>query len=196
MLAMRFITWMSDDFKLPLHSGDFRLISRRVRDALAQLPESNRYLRGMVHWLGYRQTGIPYVRLGRLKGESKHGMLFLINFAFNAVFNFSVRPLRMFSILGFGMLAACALLSVIYLLNWWFSSTPTGWMTIALLVLLSLGVQTLGIGILGEYVARIYAESKRRPLWVVDYAINLQPPSLPGPQPIPETAPAEVRKVG
>src|SRR5436305_14531172 len=62
MLAMRFITWASDDIKLPVHSGDFRLISRRVRDAFAQLPETNRYVRGLIHWLGFRQIGIPYVR--------------------------------------------------------------------------------------------------------------------------------------
>src|SRR5713226_10137447 len=71
MLAMRFITWMSDEVKLPLHSGDFRLITRRVRDAFAHLPEATRYLRGMIHWLGFKQIGIPYTRLGRRKGESK-----------------------------------------------------------------------------------------------------------------------------
>src|SRR6266852_6078363 len=65
MLAMRFITWMSDEVKLPLHSADFRLITRRVRDAFAHLPETNRYVRGMIHWLGFRQIGIPYTRRGR-----------------------------------------------------------------------------------------------------------------------------------
>src|SRR5262245_25848967 len=90
MLAMRFITWMSDEIKLPLHSGDFRLISRRVRDAFAQLPEATRYVRGLIHWLGFRQAGIPYVRRGRHKGESKVNLVYLIGFMFNAVFNFSI----------------------------------------------------------------------------------------------------------
>src|SRR6516164_2763177 len=91
MLALRFITWMSDEVKLPAHSGDFRLISRRVRDAFARLPEANRYVRGMIHWLGFRQLGIPYVRRGRTKGRTKVNPVYLIGFTFNAVFNFSVK---------------------------------------------------------------------------------------------------------
>src|SRR6267378_646967 len=90
MLAMRFISWMSDDVKLPLHSGDFRLITRRVRDAFAQMPETNRYVRGMIHWLGFRQVGIPYVRRGRIAGSTKINLFYLINFTLNAVFSFSV----------------------------------------------------------------------------------------------------------
>jgi dolichol-phosphate mannosyltransferase len=195
MAAMRFITWMSDDFKLPLNSGDFRLISRRVRDALARLPENNRYLRGLIHWLGFRQHGIPYVRLGRTKGHGKHNMLFLVRFAFEAVFNFSVKPLRVFSLLGLGLLGLTAVLAAVYLLSWCFVSEPPGWTTLALLTLVNLGVQTTGIGILGEYVARIYAESKRRPLWLVDYTINLDADRLAGPA---ESAapPAVYRKAG
>src|SRR5216683_3706843 len=115
MLAMRFITWMSDEVKLPLHSGDFRLITRRVRDAFAQLPETTRYVRGMIHWLGFRQIGIPYVRRGRLKGESKVNPLYLIGFMFNAVFNFSIKPLRMFSLFGLSILGLTTVLAVVYL---------------------------------------------------------------------------------
>src|SRR6516225_1912479 len=89
MLAMRFITWMSDDIKLPVHSGDFRLITRRVRDAFAQLPEANRYVRGMIHWLGFRQIGIPYVRRGRTMGATKVNLWHLMDFTFNAIFCFS-----------------------------------------------------------------------------------------------------------
>ncbi|HEV3203501.1 MAG TPA: glycosyltransferase family 2 protein [Gemmataceae bacterium] len=172
MLAMRFITWMSDDVKLPAHSSDFRLISRRVRDAFAQLPETNRYVRGMIHWLGFKQIGIPYVRGGRTKGTTKVDPLYLVGFTFNAVFNFSIKPLRMFSLLGVSVLAVTALLAVVYTVLYFLTNSPRGMPTVTFLLLINLGVMALGIGILGEYIAKIYAESKRRPLWLVDYTLN------------------------
>jgi dolichol-phosphate mannosyltransferase len=174
MLAMRFITWMSDDVKLPLHSGDFRLITRRVRDAFAQLPETSRYVRGMIHWLGFRQIGLPYTRLGRRKGESKMNPLYLIGFMFNAVFNFSVKPLRLFSFLGLGILGFTCVLAAVYLVMSFLTDPPRGITTVLMLLLMNLGILSLGIGVLGEYVAKIYAESKRRPLWLVDYTLNMK----------------------
>jgi dolichol-phosphate mannosyltransferase len=198
MWAMRFITWMSDDVKLPLHSGDFRLITRRVRDAFALLPETNRYVRGMIHWLGFRQVGIPYVRRGRRQGRTKVNPLFLIGFTFNAVFNFSVKPLRMFSVFGLGILALTACLALFYFVASFVTAPPHGITTVLLLLLINLGVVSLGVGILGEYIARIYAETKRRPLWFIDYTLNLEaePPNLakhsPSPfaaSPLPEVDP-------
>jgi polyisoprenyl-phosphate glycosyltransferase len=173
MLAMRFITWMSDDIKLPAHSGDFRLITRRVRDAFAHLPETNRYVRGMIHWLGFKQIGLPYVRRGRTKGETKVNPIYLIGFTFNAVFSFSIKPLRMFSVFGLSVLGLTALLAVLYVVMSFVTAPPPGITTVLILLLVNLGVMSLGIGILGEYIAKIYAESKRRPLWLVDYALNL-----------------------
>jgi dolichol-phosphate mannosyltransferase len=181
MLAMRFITWMSDDVKLPAHSGDFRLISRRARDAFAHLPETNRYVRGMIHWLGFRQVGIPYCRRGRTQGTSKANPLYLIGFTFNAVFNFSIKPLRMFSFFGLGVLGLTAVLGLVYVALRLFSSQPPGLTTVLLLLLTNLGVMSLGIGILGEYLAKIYAESKRRPLWLVDYTLNMGPEAVARP---------------
>lgn len=177
MAAMRIITWMSDDIKLPLHSGDFRLITRRVRDAFAQLGETNRYVRGLIHWLGYRQIGIPYVRQGRTRGQSKVNPLWLIGFMLNAVFSFSIKPLRMFSLLGVTVLAATCVLSVVYAAMSFITSPPPGITTVLILLLINLGVMSLGIGVLGEYIAKIYAESKRRPLWLIDYALNFEPPA-------------------
>jgi len=188
MLAMRFITWMSDDVKLPLHSGDFRLITRRVRDAYASLRESNRYVRGLVHWLGFRQAGIPYVRVGRAKGRTKSTALYLVGFMLNAVFNFSIKPLRLFSLFGLGVLAATALLAVVYVVSSFLTDPPPGLTTVLLLLLTNLGVTCLGIGVLGEYLARIYAESKQRPLWLVDRTINLDPGDGP---PLPWSFPEE-----
>jgi dolichol-phosphate mannosyltransferase len=177
MLAMRFITWMSDEVKLPLNSSDFRLITRRVRDAFARLPENTRYVRGMVHWLGFRQVGIPYVRRGRIGGASKVNPLYLIGFMFNAVFNFSIKPLRMFSLFGLGILGLASVLAVVYLVMSFLTSPPRGITTVLLLLLTNLGVQSLGIGVLGEYIAKIYSETKRRPLWLVDYTLNVDGPA-------------------
>jgi dolichol-phosphate mannosyltransferase len=181
MLAMRFISWMSDEIKLPLHSSDFRLISRRVRDAFAQLPETTRYVRGMIHWLGFKQIGVPYVRRGRTGGESKVNWLYLIGYMFNAVFNFSVKPLRLFSVLGLSVLAGTGLLSLVYAVMSFVTDPPRGITTVLILLLLNLGVLSLGIGVLGEYLGKIYLESKRRPLWLVDYSLNLEaaPKELP-----------------
>ncbi|HEV3080254.1 MAG TPA: glycosyltransferase family 2 protein [Gemmataceae bacterium] len=180
MLAMRFITWMSDEVKLPLHSGDFRLISRRVRDAFAHLPEATRYLRGMIHWLGFKQIGIPYVRRGRTKGKTKVNFSLLFGFMFNAVFNFSIKPLRMFSFLGLGIIGLTIVLAMVYLVMSFLTNPPPGLTTVLMLLLMNLGVTSLGIGILGEYVAKIYAESKRRPLWLVDYTLNMEGQAAPG----------------
>jgi dolichol-phosphate mannosyltransferase len=176
MWAMRFITWMSDDVKLPLHSGDFRLITRRVRDAFASLPETNRYVRGMIHWLGFRQIGIPYTRRGRRQGQTKVNPWFLIGFAFNAIFSFSTKPLRMFSLFGAAVLGLTGCLALFYFVASFITTPPHGITTVLLLLLVNLGVLSLGIGVLGEYIARIYAETKRRPLWLVDYTLNLDEP--------------------
>jgi dolichol-phosphate mannosyltransferase len=181
MLALRLVSWMSDDIKLPLHSGDFRLISRRARDAFAQLPETSRYVRGMIHWLGFKQVGVPYVRLGRTKGTTKSNPLYLFGFLCNAVFNFSVKPLRIFSLFGLSVLTLTTLLAVLYLVTAFLMTPPPGLTTVLLLLLGNMGIMSLGIGILGEYIAKIYAESKRRPLWLVDYTLNLDaPPVVPG----------------
>ncbi|OWK46309.1 glycosyltransferase family 2 protein [Fimbriiglobus ruber] len=179
MMAMKFITWMSDDVKLPLNSSDFRLISRRVRDAYARLPESTRYVRGLVHWLGFKQIGIPYTRRGRLAGSSKVNWVYLIGFTFNAVFNFSVKPLRLFSFLGLSILFGTGLLMAVYAALFFFADPPRGVTTLLVLLLLNLGILSLGIGILGEYLAKIYIESKRRPLWLVDYTLNLDAAATP-----------------
>jgi dolichol-phosphate mannosyltransferase len=191
MLAMRFITWMSDDIKLPLHSGDFRLISSRARDAFARLPETNRYVRGMVHWLGFKQVGIPYVRRGRVKGESKVNVFYLVAFMLNAVFSFSIKPLRMFSVFGACTLGFTMLLALVYVAGSFLTSPPRGVTTMLLLLLTNLGVMSLGIGVLGEYIAKIYAECKRRPLWLVDYSLNLSEAEVPQSLSVPnaETAP-------
>jgi dolichol-phosphate mannosyltransferase len=177
MAAMRLITWMSDDPKLPAHSGDFRLISRRVCNALALMPETNRYVRGVIHWLGFKQLGIPYTRLGRTKGNSKMDWLFLLGFAYNIIINFSAKPIRAFSMGGLAVLGLTVLLAFLWLCG----ILPNAFSSLHLLGLLNLGVLSAGLGVMGEYVHKVHMEAKRRPLWLVDYTVNLDPALLTRP---------------
>jgi polyisoprenyl-phosphate glycosyltransferase len=183
MQAMRLISWLSD-YPLPLHSGDFRLISRRVRDAFVQMPENSRYVRGMIHWLGYKQIGLPYTRRGRQFGSAGRqwgpGLISLIGFTMNAIFSFSLKPLRLFSVLG-GLILIISILAIpVYLLLLTIGRTPpSGFATLLFFSIFNLGVTALGTGILGEYLGRTYIEVKRRPLWLVDYTLNLEEPVSP-----------------
>jgi dolichol-phosphate mannosyltransferase len=135
----------------------------------------------MIHWLGFRQIGIPYVRLGRTRGHTKVNLLYLVGFMFNAVFNFSVKPLRMFSLFGLGVLGLTMLLAVVYVVMSFLTTPPAGITTVLLLGLMNLGVTSIGIGVLGEYTAKVYQESKRRPLWFVDYTLNMDEAAPSGP---------------
>ena len=128
----------------------------------------------MIHWLGYKQIGIPYVRLGRTQGQTKVNLHYLAGFMFNAVFNFSIKPLRMFSLFGVGVLGLTALLAAVYVIMAFVTKPPPGVTTVLLLLLINLGVVSLGIGVLGEYIGKIYQESKCRPLFLIDYTLNLQ----------------------
>jgi dolichol-phosphate mannosyltransferase len=107
-------------------------------------------------------------------------LAYLIGFTFNAIFSFSIKPLRMFSLLGAIVLASVAVLASVYVVMRFFTSPPRGVTTVLLLLLVNLGVMSLGIGVLGEYIAKIYSESKHRPLWLVDYTLNLEPAALDG----------------
>ena len=171
-LAYRLIGWFSD-VPIPNDAGDFRLITRQVRDALEQCPEQNRYMRGLIAWLGFRQTGVAYERHPRTAGESKAPFSHLIFFAFNAITSFSLRPLRLFTLMGTFILALSVIAAIVYITLWLTGSPPPGITTIIVLLLAAIGLNSIGIGILGEYVGRTYAETKRRPLYVVQEAVNI-----------------------
>jgi glycosyltransferase involved in cell wall biosynthesis len=190
MLAMNFISWMSD-YPLPPHSSDFRLIDKKVQAAFQQLDEASRYTRGMIHWIGYKQIGIPYTREGRKFDQENRkwgaGVLSLFNFMLDAIFSFSLKPLRLFSLLGGIIIAATVILSVIYSTLFLILGTdfaPPGWTTTTVILLLMWGTLSIGIGILGEYIGRIYVQSKQRPLWIIDYTLNFD--GSPQPDPLPE----------
>jgi glycosyltransferase involved in cell wall biosynthesis len=171
-VAYRVIAW-SSDVKIPTDAGDFWLISRRVRDALDRCPEYNRYMRGMISWLGFRQVGVPYERRPRLAGDSKAPFLHLVTFVFNAISSYSLKPLRLFTLFGFLVLAGSLSAAAIYAVLSAMGDPPPGVTTLIVLAWMAIGLNALGIGILGEYVGRTYSEVKRRPLWVVEDAVNL-----------------------
>ncbi len=168
------------DVPIPRNVGDFRLISRRVANALESCTESNRYMRGLIAWLGFRQTGVEYQRRPRVAGESKAPIGSLIVFALNAFTSFSVKPLRIFTLIGFGFVALSILAIPVYILLFLTGNPPAGITTLIVLALLGIGINSLGIGVLGEYLGRTYAETKRRPLYVIADSENIEIKGLPG----------------
>jgi polyisoprenyl-phosphate glycosyltransferase len=162
------------EVQIPRNVGDFRLISRPVRDALEACGEYNRYMRGLIAWLGFRQTGVEYKRRAREAGESKAPLGSLIVFALNAVTSFSVKPLRLFTLVGFSLLTLCIIAVPIYVFLYLTGDAPAGITTLIVLGLLGIGINSLGIGVLGEYLGRTYAETKRRPLYIIAESVNIE----------------------
>jgi dolichol-phosphate mannosyltransferase len=164
------------DIEMPLDSGDFALMDQRVADHLASLPERNRYVRGLRAWLGFRQTGVLYVREARFAGESKYTLGRRFRAASDAIFAFSDAPLRMMRQLGLAITAVSALLGGWTLLKRLVGyEVVPGFATLALLVLFFGGVQLVTVGLLGEYIARIYAEVKGRPRYVIRELDGVEP---------------------
>ena len=153
---------------IPVDTGDFRLMDRKVVDALMAMPEHDRFIRGMVSWLGFRQKPLPYKRDARWAGETKYPLSKMIKFALTAISSFSTSPLKIASWVGFATSGA-AVLGMLYDLGLrLFTSTwVEGWTALMLAVLFIGGIQLLVLGIMGEYIGRIYGESKRRPLFLI-----------------------------
>jgi polyisoprenyl-phosphate glycosyltransferase len=159
------------DIDIPLDTGDFRLMDRRVINVLRRMPERNRFLRGMIPWLGFRQTGVPYERRARFAGESKfNSVRQMLPFALDAITSFSYMPLQLATYLGFSLaaLSGLAIVAVILLRLLGPSNPLTGQATTLVIVLFLGGVQLISLGIIGEYLGRIYDEVKGRPLYLVD----------------------------
>jgi dolichol-phosphate mannosyltransferase len=153
---------------IPLDTGDFRLMSRNVVDTLRAMPERDRFVRGMVSWVGFKQAALPYKRAERFAGESKYPLRKMLRFAIDGILSFSTKPLQMS--VGLGMLcASLALAGIFYavVLRLFTNSWVEGWTALMIAVLFLGGVQLICVGILGEYIGRIYNEVKNRPLYVV-----------------------------
>ena len=155
------------DVEIPVDTGDFRLIDRVVVDVFLQMPERHRLLRGMWSWIGFPQVGLPYQRAPRFAGETKYPLRKMLGLALDGIVSFSVVPLRLVTALGF-LSAGAAFIGIIYTL--WVRllthSWVRGWAISFVGMLFMAGVQMLCLGILGEYIGRIYTESKQRPLFI------------------------------
>ncbi len=152
---------------IPVDTGDFRLMSRRVVDALRQTRERGRFIRGLVSWVGFNQTGVEYDRDARFSGETKYPFSKMLKFAIDGITAFSEIPLRFASYLGFLTSTFAFLYAVVILVLKFLHYNEPGYTSTILTVLFLGGVQLIGIGILGEYVGRIYDEIKARPLYLV-----------------------------
>lgn len=172
--SYRLISRLSD-VAVPPDAGDFRLITRPVCEALLDCGEYNRYNRGLIAWLGFRQAGVVYERRPRTTGKSKAPFFALITYVFTAVTSFSLKPLRLFTAFGFLVLGLSALAAPVYLYLSFTGNPPAGITTVIQLLFVVIGLNSLGIGILGEYLGRTHAEVKHRPLFVVAETTNLGP---------------------
>jgi glycosyltransferase involved in cell wall biosynthesis len=154
------------------NAGDFRLLSRRALEALLAMPERNRYIRGMTAWVGFTHTSVPYRREPRHAGETKFSLLKMLRFSFDAVASFSYVPLQLATLLGF-FFAAGAFLSIPVAIGFRIAGEFVPGVTTTVVAVLMLGgIQLMAIGIIGEYLARVYDEVKRRPLYLVQSRRN------------------------
>jgi dolichol-phosphate mannosyltransferase len=166
------------DIDIPIDTGDFRLIDRCIIDAIGEMPERDRYLRGMVAWAGFRQTVLPYRRDPRLAGKSKYPLSKLIRIAADGILSFSLAPLRFVITVGILIVFLAASLIVYALINRLFTNNwISGWTMLFTSIMMLGGVQLTVLGVIGEYVGRIYMESKGRPLFLIKAKIGF--PTLP-----------------
>ena len=154
--------------KMPLDAGDFRLIDRKVGGVINNMPERARFLRGMVSWAGFRQTSVTYDRAPRLAGDSKYPLKKMIHFAMDGIISFSLVPLKLAIWTGFLAIWIAVAGIIVAIIDRLLDKHLTrGWASLFVAVLFMAGVQLVSLGIIGEYLGRIYTEVKRRPLYVV-----------------------------
>lgn len=159
---------------IPPDTGDFRLIDRKVITTLNEMPERNRFLRGMVSWAGFRQTGITYVREERFAGETKFPFFKMLKFALTGITSFSFIPLQLASYFGF-LVSAGAFISGLYVLYLKFFTDKTiqGWTSLMIALLFLGGIQLITLGIIGEYIGRMSEEVKQRPAYLIREMVNI-----------------------
>jgi polyisoprenyl-phosphate glycosyltransferase len=161
---------------LAVESGDFRLMDRKALDALLAMPERNRFLRGMTVWIGFSQIAVPFVRQERHAGVTKYPFRKMLRFSFDAITSFSSRPLQWATFLGFFFSLVAFLAIPLTIIARYANIFERGVPTTIIAILLLGGIQLITLGIIGEYVGRIYDEVKHRPLYVVGKRINIEEP--------------------
>jgi glycosyltransferase involved in cell wall biosynthesis len=171
---------------IPVDTGDFRLMSRRVVEALGQTREKHRFLRGLVSWVGFEQTGVAYDRDPRYSGKTKYPFSKMLRFAIDGITSFSEAPLRFATYLGFIVSGFAFVYAVVVLILKILQLNEPGYTSTMVAILFLGGVQLIGIGILGEYVGRVYDQVKARPLYFVS---SVERPAPPGPAAAVERSP-------
>lgn len=168
----RFISRITP-IELPLDSGDFSLISKRVVDVINMMPEESRYLRGMRAWAGFRQTGLAYQRAERNAGNPKYSFRSLFQLAYNGIFNFSEFPVKMITYSGFVAFSISVLYSLhVLYMRFFHGDVPQGFTALLFSIVMFGGIQLMSVGILGEYITRIYFQTRNRPLYIVNHKIT------------------------
>ncbi len=155
------------DVSIPQDVGDFRLVNRRVLDALLSMPEQHRFVRGLVAWLGFRQVAFPYVRQERFAGVTKYPLKKMLRLAVDAVTGFSIKPLRIGVFFALVSLAAALLLAAYAVVSWLTMSTVRGWTSLIMVLALFASGQFFCLGIFGEYLGRMFQQLKGRPLYII-----------------------------
>jgi dolichol-phosphate mannosyltransferase len=159
--------------EVPRDVGDYRLLSRRAADAIRTMPERARFLRGMTGWIGFKQIGVEYARDPRYAGESKYPFKSLLRLALDGIISFSVAPIRLVTALGFALVVFCVgVFAWVLYVRFGTAHHPSGWTSVIAVVLLLGGVQLVSIGVIGQYIARIFEEAKQRPLYLVDEVVE------------------------
>jgi glycosyltransferase involved in cell wall biosynthesis len=163
------------DIKIPQNVGDFRLMSRRAVDAFLSMPERDRFVRGMVSWLGFSQVAVPYQRAPRMAGETKYPLFKMLKLAADGILSFSIVPLQLATWIGLASAMMAILGIVLILANRLFTrSWVPGWASITIAVLFMGGAQLVCLGLIGEYLGRTYGESKHRPLYLVKARLGFE----------------------
>lgn len=162
------------DVEIPVDTGDFRLIDRKVCDALKQVDEKNRYIRGIISWLGFTSSAVPFVRKERFAGTTKYPLKKMLKFASDAIISFSYKPLKIATFSGFFISIASFIYLIVTIILKLIGVTTTveGWASLFAVMLFFNGIILLFLGIIGEYIGRIYDEAKNRPLYVIREIVN------------------------
>ena len=164
------------DVEIPKDTGDFRLVDRKVVDTINQLPEHNKFLRGLFSWVGYKQTAYEYERKERFAGKTKYPLKKMLKLASDGIIGFSTKPLKLVGILGMLSILISFIVLIYSIISYIFklNTLTAGWTSIMVAITFFAGVQLLSIWIMSEYIGRIYDETKQRPQYIIDKKINIE----------------------
>ena len=164
------------DVEIPKDTGDFRLVDRKVIDVINNMPEHNKFLRGLFSWVGFKQMSYEYERQGRVAGKTKYPLKKMLKLASDGIISFSTKPLKLLGTLGVLSIVISVIILIYALISYAFklNNLSAGWTSIMVAITFFAGIQLLSIWIMSEYIGRIYEETKKRPQYIVDKKINIE----------------------